>query len=141
MRESFPNRGQKTNNRIHKAQIAPDRLNMETSLRRYSLFMLPKVNNRDNFESMKRRRVCQYSRLSVCFSAEVLWDMRECDDALKVLKHQEQQNEQIIQVKHPGTRERPAQQSCPSEVRGDKDFQENSSCGSSLPLHLPYKKL
>ena len=56
--ESFPNRGQKTNNRIHEAQITPARLNMERSLARYILFMLPKVSNRDNFESMKRRRVC-----------------------------------------------------------------------------------
>lgn len=46
------------NNRILEAQITPNRLNMERSLLRYILFMLPKVHNRDNFESKKRRMVC-----------------------------------------------------------------------------------
>ena len=92
--ESFPNRGQKTNNRIHEAQITPARLNMERSLPRYILFMLPKVNNRDN-KAWREEGFVTYTRLSVYFS-EVLWDLRECDDVLQVLKQQQQLNEQII---------------------------------------------
>lgn len=46
------------NNRIHEAQMTPNRLNMERSLLRYILFMLPKVNNRENSESKKRRMLC-----------------------------------------------------------------------------------
>ena len=38
--------------------MTPNRLNMERSLLRYILFMLPKVNNRENSESKKRRMLC-----------------------------------------------------------------------------------
>ena len=43
---------------IHEAPVAPDRLHMERSLWGWTVSMLPKVNNRDDFESKKRRMAC-----------------------------------------------------------------------------------
>ena len=43
---------------MHEAQRNPNRLNIERSLLRHVIFMLAKVNDRNNFESRKRKMVC-----------------------------------------------------------------------------------
>ena len=64
MKENFPNLGKEVEIQVQKAQIVPNKMDPKRTIPRHIVIKMPKVKDKENFKSSKRKAESYLQRIS-----------------------------------------------------------------------------